>query len=94
MSFTSIKTPFVHGNDCGVGGGCTGTDAKHPGYNPSYPRCSYNYPDYNYYASYPYRCIQDPFSYGIAYSRRNFVGPDYRDVYYTGENRVDPAEFQ
>ena len=29
------------------------TDLKHPGYNPSYPRTSYNYPDYNYYSAYP-----------------------------------------
>ena len=89
MSFTSIKTPLSHVNQCQP----TSNDAKHPGYDPSYPRCSYNYPDYNYYASYPYRCIQDPFSYGIACSRRNFVGPDYRDVYFTGENRIDP-EFE
>lgn len=63
---------------------------KHPGYDPSYPRCAYNYPDYNYYSAYPYRCTQDPFSYEISCIRRNFVGPDYRDVYYTGKNTIDP----
>ena len=70
------------------------TDLKHPGYNPSYPRTSYNYPDYNYYSAFPYRCIQDPISYEISCSARNFVGPDYSDSSFTGPNLIDPQNLQ
>jgi hypothetical protein len=72
----------------------TKENLKHPGYTPGSSTCAYNFPDYNYYGAYPYRCIQDPISFHIACSDRNFVGPDYTNSYYIGENTLDPKELQ
>lgn len=55
------------------------------------PSQAYAYPYYNYYESWPKRCIQDPISLEIRCEDRNFIGPNYNNAYYTGPNFIDPV---
>lgn len=64
-------------------------DYHFEGYEPT---TGYAYPHYNYLTSWPKRCIEDPFNGQIICNERNFIGPDYKNPFYTGENLVDPNE--
>jgi len=55
------------------------------------PSRAYGYPYHNYYASWPKRCLQDPISMAVQCTDRNFIGPNYSNVYYTGPNFLDPV---
>ena len=52
---------------------------------------AYAYPYHNYYTDWPQRCVQDPISAAVTCLDRNFVGPDYRNPFFTGSNYIDPV---
>lgn len=64
-------------------------DYHFDGYEPT---TGYAYPHYNYLTSWPKRCIEDPFNGQIICNERNFIGPNYKNPFYVGENFVDPDE--